>query len=328
MQICVPSPAPKTVTNAVERWEKRENSRLFVMSTESTLSRSLVDAVFRERHYLEGPDRLDVIVDCSGGDIGAAYQLVTLFRSFTKEFRVFVPDWAKSATTLFCLGADEIWMSRAAELGPLDAQIPDPRDPDDTISALEEFQAVDYLRTTAFEILDQSMRQLIRGTDMRVRDILAEASKFAAALVEPLYAQVDPLHFGAAHRSLQNSIEYGKRVMSRYAYREWSEAQISDCLEKLTWNYPSHGFVIDIDEAQELGLYAKLMSGEREHDAHIIMDEMQDCIGFLGVEVDRSSGNTREAGRKDDSEEHAKILQQVNGQEPDQEQNLEASANS
>ena len=137
-------------------------------------------------------------------------------------------------------------MSRAAELGPLDAQIPDPRNPDDQISALEEFQAVDYLRTTAFETLDQSMRQLMRRTDMRVRDVLAEASKFATELVRPLYSQVDPLSFGEAHRSLQNSIEYGQRVMRRYSYSNWSDKQTSQCLEKLTWNYPSHGFVIDL----------------------------------------------------------------------------------
>ena len=274
------------------------------------MSRQMVDDVFRERHHLDGADRLDVVVDCGGGDISAAYQLVNLFRSTAKEVRVFVPDWAKSATTLFCLGADEIWMSRAAELGPLDAQISDPRNPDGTISALEEFQAVDYLRTTAFETLDQTMRQLLRRTDMRVRDVLAEASKFATALVGPLYSQVDPLFFGEAHRALQISIEYGKRVMSRYAYSAWSESQIGDCLEKLTWSYPSHGFVIDIDEALSLGLYAKLMSGDRESDAHTILDNMKTCIGFLGIELnsskfDNDKQSNGKAGEVDGTREYA-----------------------
>ena len=285
MYVCTPSQVPHVVAEAAQRWEEREKSRLFVMVGNKRISRPLVDEVFSERGYLAETDRLDVVIDCSGGDIGAAYQLVTLFRNMAKELRVFVPDWAKSAATLFCLGADEIWMSRVAELGPLDAQISDPRNPDDTMSALEEFQALDYLRTTAFETLDQSMRQLLNRTDMRVRDVLAEASKFATALVEPLYSQVDPLSFGEAHRALQNSIEYGKRVMGRYAYREWPEKRTSDCLEMLTWNYPSHGFVIDIDEAQGLGLHAKLMSGDRETDAHVIMEEMEDCIGFLGAEL-------------------------------------------
>ena len=285
MYVCAPSQVAPVVAEAVQRWEEREKSRLFVMVGKKSLSRLLVNKVFSERSHLAGVDRLDVVIDCSGGDIGAAYQLVTLFRSLAKELRVFVPDWAKSATTLFCLGADEIWMSRSAELGPLDAQISDPRNPDATMSALEEFQALDYLRTTAFETLDQSMRQLLSRTDMRVRDVLAEASKFATALVGPLYSQVDPLSFGEAHRALQNSIEYGKRVMGRYAYREWPEKRASACLERLTWNYPSHGFVIDIDEAQELGLHAKLMSGDRETDAHVIMEEMEDCIGFLAAEL-------------------------------------------
>ena len=311
MHVCEPSPLPNDVAEAVLRWEKREESRLFVLAGRHPLSGRLVDDVFRERRHLENVDRLDVVVDCSGGNIGSAYQLVTLFRSSAKELRVFVPDWAKSATTLFCLGADEIWMSRAAELGPLDAQIPDPRNPDDTISALEEFQAVDYLRTTAFETLDQSMQQLLRRTDMRVRDVLTEATKFATALVEPLYSQVHPLSFGEAHRALQNSVEYGKRVMSRYAYRDWPEQQINACLEELTWNYPSHGFVIDFEEAISLGLHAKLMAGEREGDAHTIIDEMRDCIGFPRSELGSSKVTAMERlGDVDGTQERARAHSQ------------------
>ena len=123
MRHCSPVPIPENVIKIACSWEKREKSRLFAIIGTSDISRELVDWVYDERNNLKDVKTLDVIIDCSGGDIEAAYQLVGLFRNSCKKMRVFVPDWAKSAATFFCLGADEIWMSKTAELGPLDAQI-------------------------------------------------------------------------------------------------------------------------------------------------------------------------------------------------------------
>ena len=288
---------PDSVRDAALRWERRENSCLFVLSGQVPLARELVDAVSQERGTLKNAAIVDVIVDCGGGDISAAYQLVSLFRDTDRKLRVFVPDWAKSAATFFCLGADEIYLSRTAELGPLDAQIPDPRNPDAPISALEQFQAVEYLRTSAFETLDLAVRMLITRTDMRVRHVLVEARKFAADLVAPLYGQIDPLHFGSAHRALRVSMEYGQRLMSRYAYADWSEKRINTLLEKLTWKYPAHDFVIDYAEARELGLLVVEMEGEREADAHAIVDGLDNCVGFLAQDAAITDDLTHDIGK-------------------------------
>ena len=119
---------------------------------------------------------------------------------------------------------------------------------------------------------------------MRMRDVISEARQFATEFLNPLNRQVDPLHFGTAHRALEQSVEYGKRIMTRYAYRNWSEEEIRDCLQRLTWSYPSHLFVIDYQEAQEMNLKVSLLEGEREDDAHAIVDTMEDCVGFLAVD--------------------------------------------
>lgn len=249
------------------------------------IDRGLVDRVFRERTCLDNVETLDVILDSSGGDLEAAYQLLVFFRRHCKKLRVIVPDWAKSAATFFCLGADEIWMSETAELGPLDAQIPDPRDPDNLISALDEFRAIDYLRIHAFETLDEFVKLLIRRTRMGVKNILAEARQYVTQLMAPMYSQVDPLYFGASHRALETAIEYGRRVMARYAYKDWPSDKINTLLDELAWQYPSHSFVIDYHEAQRLGLNVYLLSGEREDSAHTIVNSVEECIGFLDVEL-------------------------------------------
>lgn len=304
---CKPHPLPSDVVSAVSGLVKPQPCRLFALVGGRAFDRQLVDQVFRERSSLDGVQTLDVLLDSSGGDLEAAYQLVVLFRKRCQKLRVIIPDWAKSAATFFCLGADEIWMSETAELGPLDAQIPDPRDPDSTISALDEFRAIDYLRTYAFETLDQFVMLLIRRTRMGVKNILAEARQYVTQLTAPLYGQVDPLYFGASHRALEMAREYGRRVMARYAYKHWPTEKVDTLLDELTWQYPSHSFVIDYHEAQRLGLNVYLLSGEREDWAHTIVNSVQECIGFLDVELAAQLGTTepgasRGEGAKAESE--------------------------
>src|SRR5712692_2081838 len=120
------------------------------------------------------------------------------------------------------------------------------------ISALDEFKAVDYLRTHSFEIFNELSKMLKRTTLLKTKDRLGLGIQYTTQLMAPLYAAVDPLHFGGSHRSVELSTEYGRRVMSRYAYSDWTPKRITDVLKKLTWDYPSHDFAIDVVEAEEL----------------------------------------------------------------------------
>lgn len=290
MILCSPSPLPDEVRHVITRWTETQNSRLFTfIHAKEDLDRTMVDRVCKERKHYAGIETLDVLIDSGGGDIEAAYQLTTFLRRRCKKLRVFVPDWAKSASTLIALGADEIWMSDTAELGPLDAQIPDPRDPNEFISALEEFRAIDYLRNHGYEILDELAVLLLRRARLKIRDVLDHAIQYATQIMAPLYSQVDPLYFGGAHRALEMSIEYGKRVMSRYAYRGWSTKRIEGLLKELTWNYPSHTFVIDYIEVERLGLEVRLLTGELEEWAHAIIGKCTECIGLLEADVSQKT---------------------------------------
>jgi len=173
-------------------------------------------------------------------------------------------------------------MSDSAEIGPLDAQIQDPHDPDRYISALDEFRSVDYLRTHSFEMINEFAKMLKRTTSLATKDRLRLGIEYTTQLMAPLYQNVDPLHFGGSHRSVEMGMEYGRRVMSRYAYRDWPAAEINELLRSLTWAYPSHSFVIDYIEALELGLHVKLLAGEVDDAAHTILDGMSAACGFIG----------------------------------------------
>lgn len=68
---------------------------------------------------------LDLMLHSPGGDGSTVEKMVDLIRNAcAEEFRVIVPNLAKSAATLLALGADEILMGEPSELGPIDPQVP------------------------------------------------------------------------------------------------------------------------------------------------------------------------------------------------------------
>lgn len=306
-----PDPPPENVLRVVERWERREHSRLFGLitsgfpPTEIQISRKLVRAVRKECRGFQRVETLDILLDSSGGDADGSYQLATFLRSRCARLRVFVPDWAKSAATLFCLGADEIWMSATAELGPLDVQIRDPRNPQESpVSALEQFRAMDYLKRYSFEMLDMYVKILIRqAAPMRLLDVIREATPFVTQLTAPLYGQVDPFHLGGSYRSLDVAIEYGKRLMGRYAYADCSEREIEQLVGALAWSYPSHSFVIDFEEAKGLGLHVLSLEGETESNADEIIDSMSTWVGFVESEPQHTCEEETEREAANDDQE-------------------------
>ena len=68
-------------------------------------------------------DNLDLMIHSPGGNGVVAEKIVDMCRHYCKKnFRVIVPNMAKSAATLISLGADEILMGYCSELGPIDPQ--------------------------------------------------------------------------------------------------------------------------------------------------------------------------------------------------------------
>ena len=68
-------------------------------------------------------ERLDLMINSGGGSGEAAEKLVEMCRAHCREeFRVIVPNFAKSAATMIALGADVIVMGYPSELGPIDPQ--------------------------------------------------------------------------------------------------------------------------------------------------------------------------------------------------------------
>jgi hypothetical protein len=123
---------PLFVAQHSERYTRQEFIRQYEDLTGASFI-VLIDVIFdRTPTYLEelltaatSRDRpLHLMLSSPGGDGEVAVRLVRAMQARCSELTIIVPDMAKSAATIMCLGADHILMSPSSDLGPVDPQFP------------------------------------------------------------------------------------------------------------------------------------------------------------------------------------------------------------
>ncbi len=244
----------ETAINNLKELEKKRASPVILIHSLEPLSRGNADELYTAMQNMENTENLNVVLASGGGDIDAAYKIVNILRSKTKKLTIIVPSFAKSAATLITLGADEILMPLSSELGPLDSIIQHPKDPQKQISALDAFKTFEFIRNYLLESLDISVRLFLeRG--LNVMDAVKNALALVGSLCHPMYSQIDPLFMGESERTLLIAEEYGKRLLESRG----ASLNKDELISQIVRSYPSHSFVIDINEAKRLGLDAKLL---------------------------------------------------------------------
>jgi hypothetical protein len=189
-----------------------------------------------------------VILITFGGDAHAAYRIARYLQRKYEKFFLMIPGICKSAGTVLALGAHQIVMDDDGELGPLDVQLSKPDELWAVSSGLTASQALKTLQEEAFSMFEQDLLQLkVRsGGQITAKTAAQIATELATGLLRPIYQQIDPMNLGEAALAMQIAEAYGERLAKK------TDNLKEGTLEKLIASYPSHGFVIDIDEAQEL----------------------------------------------------------------------------
>ena len=246
----------KDLKNLIEELEKQLSKEIKVLSKNRksqcyslllnniSISPELVDKTF-DRLYgdYSGCDKLDVIVDSSGGDIDAAYNLAQLFRRYGKERLTFIiPRWAKSAATLLVCAGDEILMTPIAELGPIDPQIT-------AFNPLE--RRIEKFSPLHIESTLELIRQEYKNGNQQLADGLLERLQF-------------PLTLGRFKKSLDIGVQYVEKLLSTRMLMEGSDKdkKISNIVKKLTLGYTDHGYCINHEEAKDLELNVNELTGD------------------------------------------------------------------
>ena len=230
------------ISEQLEKFREIKNGELCVPFFGKGITPTVVNDIFEDLlpKKEECKGCLNIIIDCSGGDIDAAYNLAMLFRKYgTDKLEFIIPRWAKSAATLLACSGDVIHMSPIAELGPLDPQITQ-------LNPLER-------RFEEFSPLHiESTMEMIRAEFENGSD------KLANSLMERLQF---PLTLGRIMKSLEVSEQYLTKLLKTRMFKEKPE-EAKTISQKLSKEYADHGFCINIDEAQSIGLKVNQLDGE------------------------------------------------------------------
>ena len=178
-----------------------------------------------------------------GGDPHAAYWLISSLRCCFSKTRLVLAGVCKSAGTLVAVGADEIAFGDRGELGSLDVQVPQPDELYRWSSGLDIMQAV---RSVTEQAEAAFCRYVERFSSMGISTLTASemASNLAGRIFQPVAAQIDPLKIGESERAMRIAKEYGERLGANDRLQDGG-------LDRLIQHYPSHGSVIDMEEAKK-----------------------------------------------------------------------------
>jgi hypothetical protein len=194
---------------------------------------------------------IDLWLESPGGDAHSAYKLALILRHYASHIRVVVPDYAKSAATLLALVGDEIYMAPGAELGPLDAQVAEEGSMFGAISALNIARASDEVARDAVALAMQGTTELVKYLRLGRVDALKAMLGFSAEFSEPLVRQLDPRLVHQANELLRVTVQYATRLL---AATVGDEREAEEMAKTLVERFPTHGFVIERKEADDLGL--------------------------------------------------------------------------
>ncbi|HLI75377.1 MAG TPA: hypothetical protein VKV02_00405 [Acidobacteriaceae bacterium] len=212
----------------IREYEKAHNCRLIVM----------VDAIFSYSFQLFGELLSDVSKNQSlhlllwtpGGDGEVAVRLARAAQAACREFTVIVPDIAKSAGTLLALGADQILMSSASDLGPVDPQ----------------FEMGDYDLISA--------KDIIAAVDRALNDIAERPETYP--LYSAMLSDVNALRVERARSALARTDDLLKEALRSNPRRSTENVEeLAEGLQVPLISDPKdHAAILGAERAVELGL--------------------------------------------------------------------------
>lgn len=275
-------PKPSTVSSLVLETEPTENERDESGATQSARFERAKDALSRFDGDLfihsggismgqeenlarilhatpNRPQKATLWLTTPGGDPDTAYQIARLLQKRYENFSVFINGWCKSSGTLICLGATEIIMDDLGQLGPLDIQILNKEEFGERLSGLNPIEALKSISYQSLDLLRQQFLSFRFGGGLSTKQALEVATNLTGQLMSPITAQLDIMKYGEFTRSMRIAVEYGNRLAKGCGGTNLKP----DAISLLTTGYPSHGFVIDRDEASET-LFNKVTKPSQE----------------------------------------------------------------
>ncbi len=169
-----------------------------------------------------------VLLNSPGGLVDSSYKIAYLLRKSFKDITIFVPHVALSGGTLIALAGNRIVMGPMSQLSPLDVQL-----------VTEEYQFSMKSILTAFQ------RAVSYFTKVDVDDTPYPWQLFAEKL--------NPILIEECSSELDTMWRYTKKILSMGMFSTDTK-KAEEIAKKLVYDFPTHNYVINIDEARDVGL--------------------------------------------------------------------------
>lgn len=211
----------------------------------ATITDDAVRVIYECLRRMDPTSRLNLVLSTPGGVITAARRIALLLHEFASHLTILVPERARSAGTLLCLGAHELVLGPMAELGPIDAHIGSagspPPDAPGMIST-EEVRAFRQMAEDWFGVTREEDR-------LQVLALIAQ--------------RVFPASLGSLYRSDQ-LIRQSAYELVCYQLPNAEERIRQQIVNQLVGGYYGHNHIITRTEAQTLGLRVRFTSSQEE----------------------------------------------------------------
>lgn len=219
-----------------------------VIFINAPIQRPLDDTLIELVRSRRRRDNVLLLLVTTGGDADAAYRMARCLQEHYKRFTFLCSGFCKSAGTLVAVGAHELVIAECGELGPLDVQMTKTDELMQVQSGLTVTTALTTLHKQAYSAFEHFFLQTVRrgGYSISTRTATHIAVQLATGLLAPMYEHIDPMHVGEAGRALQIAVKYGQLLQAESGNLK------ADALQRLSTGFPSHGFVIDRAQAEDL----------------------------------------------------------------------------
>jgi Serine dehydrogenase proteinase len=203
--------------------------------------------------------RVVIWITTTGGDANAAYRMASCLQRNYKRVVGYVSTMCKSAGTLMAIGAHDLIIDDDAELGPLDIQVQKRDELWEYGSGLDSLEALEVLKTHSLSSFrDHVLEMRQNGIPTKIASEVAKA--LTLGILAPIAGHLDPVSLGETNRRMRIAEEYSKRL-DKHA----DNIKSYDALGELLTGYPSHGFVINREEAKTLFTRVREPSSEEKH---------------------------------------------------------------
>lgn len=209
--------------------------------------------------------QIDLFLYSTGGITMAAWGLVNLLREFCQRLCVHVPFKAHSSATLVALGADEILMSRMAQLSPVDPTITSPYNP----------VARGQVEGAAPQFLPVSVEDVTAYLDL-AKEAGIKEEKNLADVFGALSSDIRPLALGNVHRAKQQIKMLSEKLLG---FHMDDEKKIEEIVSKLVRELYSHDYLIGRTEAKNhIGLKIAEVKEDFEERLIRLFDDFSEAL--------------------------------------------------